>query len=640
MNTPLNPGFYSKITCVAGSTFFSPGQTSDLINQDRLQGYPANYFLLKTAFPVDLTGILPGDILVYNGTEFVPDQLVVPPSVLEYFVESETLTSTVLATVNTLDFHLKNKLETNFVFGPAASSITGKHNYVASFDDKGQTITGDLNISLGLSAYIVGAGNIILNSPINIYGTNNICFNQTIPIGNGSLAASDDNFIIQSTFDDTFIGSDNIFLYNDTLTISNNSTQNNVMIRTATVELYNTKNTGINLYNSTINANNTFASGDHLDLLSDYVVGFGQYALVENGNAVSKMAFFIGNGSISQRSNAVTVWRSGAVRIGGALKIGSVTSAETAVTEGMIRENSGYLQMYRSGAWSNQLSTFNPTISDQATLDGYDSTDFILKTEFPLSLNTLTLNDVLIYNGTSFVNKAMSFITGVGDQDTVDGQHASAFVTKVQFPLSTATPTNNQILQYNTGTSLWTPVALPNITATTPLWDVIGFDPNGTELPQQNTINRGVVYDYSPQYRVRPGDRTSSQTNSQVAVQSGKLIFEANGLYNVGVNVSFNATSIRTDRPLLLVLADITDQNNVIRLMEQIQTPSEIDNLAKFPSALYFVSFAFTITREVTAEDNWALFIYSPDTTESGTLTLTPIATATKVNITELTYAL
>jgi len=32
------------------------------------------------------------------------------------------------------------------------------------------------------------------------------------------------------------------------------------MIRTATVELYNTKNTGINLYNSTINANNTFAS--------------------------------------------------------------------------------------------------------------------------------------------------------------------------------------------------------------------------------------------------------------------------------------------------------------------------------------------------------------------------------------------
>jgi hypothetical protein len=74
---------------------------------------------------------------VYNGTKFVPDQLVVPPSVLEYFVESETLTSTVLATVNTLDFHLKNKLETNFVFGPAASSITGKHNYVASFDDKG-----------------------------------------------------------------------------------------------------------------------------------------------------------------------------------------------------------------------------------------------------------------------------------------------------------------------------------------------------------------------------------------------------------------------------------------------------------------------------------------------------------------------
>lgn len=371
---------------VTSNDFGHNPSTNLSINADKLDGYHASEFVLLEDYPFNFAGAALGYVLTYNGTNWVPSEITTSQVVeLSYFKESVESSFAIWQPKDSANsMFLKTTLYKNLQLGSAIGSITGLSNLVYSYGSSGPTISGNNNVIFAQSGNIVGSSNYVFSTAATLtsLSTSNFVVNTTSTLGTtiGAIA----NIIMMSETDATstygFAGSNNTMLQNSSskfnqTSISNSFLQNNitvsigqddiVSIGSYTTTLSNKYQTAINAYNCTIAGERSFVSGYHITTASYANVAFGIYPTVESNVGsttqvnVTDRSFFVGAGTNVTPYNSITIWKSGETQIGGALQLGysDGTKNETgqAIT-GMIRQNSGYLEIYRGG-WTNVLST-------------------------------------------------------------------------------------------------------------------------------------------------------------------------------------------------------------------------------------------------------------------------------------------
>ena len=93
---------------------------------------------------------------------------------------------------------------------------------------------------------------------------------------------------------------------------------------------------------------------------------------------------------------------------------------------------------------------------------GNSATTTVVKIQgYAVSSTAPTTGQALEYNGSVWIPTTLS--AGFSAGGDLSGTNTSQTVIAIQgVSVSTTTPTSNQVLEYNSGTSKWTPTALPS----------------------------------------------------------------------------------------------------------------------------------------------------------------------------------
>lgn len=364
-------------------------QSTIAIDACLLDGHHASEFIFAEDFVVDVTGQVTDDVLVYNGSTWIPGTVSVGSSGLINFTESLVGTLATLTPTNSSNsIHIKTATNRNIILGIAGNLVSGNSNLLYTYGVISPTIRGHYNVAFLTQGTMSGDYNVVFGSSVNLqYGsTNNFIFESTSQIGTATGATY--NIMLRNTTDATstaiFSGSYSTLLQNTNLKFSSISIANNVFlqnngtlslqandaiaIRTNTTTISSQYGTAINADYCTIGGLRSFVSGHYITTASYANAAFGVYGTVETGGTLSSVAardrqFFVGSGTgPTQLKNAITIWKSGAAQLYGALVIGTATDNETGqIITGTVRQTGGYLEIYRGGSWQTQLSTFSYT---------------------------------------------------------------------------------------------------------------------------------------------------------------------------------------------------------------------------------------------------------------------------------------
>lgn len=362
------------------------------INADLLDGVHQSAFILNSQFPIDLTGQVTGNALIFNGTNWVPGTISGGGTTLTYFTESLSGTmATWQATSGSNSLFFKTNIHKNINFGSIAASSTGTDNFIYSNTSPGVQVSGNYNTVFANNGTVNGMMNTVFSDTVNI-GLNsnyNFIFDSDMQVGTSTAALY--NVIFGSTTDATsanqYAGSrSNLFNNVNTKYLTTNAANSSFLANNENLQLSSSDvialktyassingiySTLINATNVTIAAQRAFASGNNLTLNSFANTAFGTFGTVESGGTSNAVVdrdrqFFIGSGSsLGNLRNAITIWKSGAAQLQGVLRLGSQTANETnAIIEGSIRYNDSdkAIEIYRSAAWSKDLQ--NNSVTD------------------------------------------------------------------------------------------------------------------------------------------------------------------------------------------------------------------------------------------------------------------------------------
>lgn len=388
------------------------------IDQDKLDSYHASSFLLKTEFPIDLTGQISGNALVYNGVNWVPGTISGGSPQLVYFAESAVSTLATWSTINsTHSTFFKSNLNKNLTLGYSTGTNSGINNFLVSMGATGPTIAGSSNAVFATSGVISGSNNVVFgDATISTQSTYNFVVNSPSQIGTSTAVSN--SMIFNTTTNGSsvyqLIGTYNTLLQNINNVYTTNNTlnysflQNNnslsigqsdlIALKTDTTTINGHKSTAINAWNCTLTGQRSFVNGNYITTNSYANVAFGTFSTQEVGGTTNSTVdrdrqFFIGSGtSLGSLRNAITVWKSGATQIQGALQLGVTDTNETgSPIVGMIRNNSGYLEIYRGGSWQTQVSTYAGTI----TVPRWSLIDYLGSSTSPVTHSISSQSDLL-----------------------------------------------------------------------------------------------------------------------------------------------------------------------------------------------------------------------------------------------------
>ena len=389
----INLGGSGDAYLVTSEDFGHTPQSGLPIDQDLLDGKHGSEFILKTEFPINLTGQSIGNVLTFNGSQWVPGTGGSGGgTTLTHFAESLTSTYATWAAQSTSNsLWLKTNLHKTLQFGSAVGSITGTDNFLYCNTNTGPTVNGSYNIGFINVGTISGSHNVIFSETANIssLSTYNFVYETASQIGT-STGATYNILMLNSTAVASlaeYSGSYSVLLnntntnYNTTNTANSSFIANNndlsvnvndfVAIKTYQTIINAQYSTAINAFAVTLNGQRSFASGYGLTTNSYANVAFGTFATVEASGNPSQVVdndrqFFVGSGTgFGNLRNAITVWKSGMTEINGALKIGEATDNETgSIKEGSLRyyNNDKAIEIYRNSVWSRDLS--NAGLSD------------------------------------------------------------------------------------------------------------------------------------------------------------------------------------------------------------------------------------------------------------------------------------
>ena len=417
------------------------------IDQDLLDGLHASQFISKVEFPINLTGQSIGNVLTFNGTQWVPGTGGSGGgTTLTHFTESLTTTYATWAALSASNsLWLKTNLHKTLQLGSAIGTITGTDNFLYCNANTGPTVNGSYNVGFINVGTISGSHNVIFSETANLstLSTYNFIFENASQIGT-STGATYNVLMINSTQVATladYSGSYSVLLNNsntnfNAINVANSSfiaNNDNLSVNAndfVSIKTYQTiinaqYATAINTFAVTLNGQRSFASGYGLTTNSYANVAFGTFATIEaNGNPTQVIdndrQFFVGSGTgFGDLRNAITVWKSGMTEIDGALKIGEVTDNETgSVIEGSLRYygNDKAIEIYRDFAWSRDLS--NAGLSDYIAWSKikYPSVQFpgpvvVTGGSVPVLFNPGTLDLSTGPNAVSIAGGTMSVVT-------------------------------------------------------------------------------------------------------------------------------------------------------------------------------------------------------------------------------------
>lgn len=432
------------------------------INADMLDGHHMDAFILQSTFPVNTTGAIIGNTLIYNGTTWVPGASSGSGTGLTIFSEAVIGTYQTFAPISLVsDVHLKTNTNKNLQIGLSKGTITGTDNTLFSKHQTGPTISGNSNLIYALTGSVFGSNNWVFSNTINVQLNSNSNFIVDTPqqIGDNSNPASN-NVILKFTLNSgspagfkanyaTILNSRELLL-TSTIDCATNAFIANVYntsignkdvaaIRVDNSSLIGINSTGINLKDSTISGNGAFGSGTGLYVPSFSQIVFGTYNTVDAGSPSqttvinSDRQFVIGSGTTSARRNSITIWKSGQTELRGTLKLGSYSENEFSVNpiEGSLRYNSStkVIEIYRNSTWDTDLGgngsilTADQLQAIQNANEPQANNTFITQNDHYRTTRKLTVLDTLnstedLFPTSMIVNHEMDmFITPVSPPD-------------------------------------------------------------------------------------------------------------------------------------------------------------------------------------------------------------------------------